>query len=162
MERDRLSVEPDPRAVCSAVAAPVAEALLAAPSGQAWHLLERRSRLAMGEAAGRLARHEARAGSLVVCPAGSGGPPVMVVGAFVGLAQPAVGRTPAMAYQLRQAIGGPAAEGWAAMLPVDRQASPAFARTPATACQPRRAIGGPAAEGWTALLPAGSRARRAR
>src|ERR1700724_2499527 len=124
MERDRLSVEPDPRAVCSAVAAPVAEALLAAPSGQAWHLLERRSRLAMGEAAGRLARHEARAGSLVVCPAGSGVPP-------------------AMAYQLRQAIGGPAAEGWAAMLPADRQASPAFARTPATACQPRRAIGGP-------------------
>src|ERR1700731_1263715 len=152
MERDRLSVEPDPRAVCSAVAAPVAEALLAAPSGQAWHLLERRSRLAMGEAAGRLARHEARAGSLVVCPAGSG------ARAFVGLAQLAVGRTQAIAYQLRQAIGGVAGKGWTAMPPAARQACPAFARTPATACQRRRAIGGPAAEGGTALLSAGSKA----
>src|ERR1700719_4406440 len=72
----------------------------------------------MGEAAGRLARHELRAAySATVRPVGSEARPAMLAGAFVGLAPPVFRSAPAMACHSRRATRGRAANRLTAMLP---------------------------------------------
>ena len=128
----------EPRAACSALvrlalpvgafagsARPAFRSAPAAtcPSRQAWRLLARLGRRAMGEAAGRLARHEPRAAcSALVRPARSQARPAMLAGAFVGLAPPVFRSAPAMACHSRRATRGRAANRLTAMLPAGRGA----------------------------------------
>src|ERR1700730_16489605 len=97
-------------------------------SRRAWRLLARLARRAMGEAAGRLARHELRAAcSAMVRPVGSEARPAMPVGAFAGLATPAFRSAPAMVCHSRRAMPGRAANRLTAMLPAGRAAPLAWA-----------------------------------
>ena len=93
------------------------------PSGQAWRLLGRLARLELGEAAGRLARHEPQAAySALVRPVDSEARPAMPVGAFAGPAPPAFRSAPATACRSRRATRGRAANRLTAMLPAGRGA----------------------------------------